>query len=167
MPPYGLAGIKDPTAVWRNTPKFAREMLGKTFLWWYWGIYLFLKIFGFELLPAFFMAIASVVIFCMSWGFIKARQVAREALKAGPAGANAMAGSSVSQPVLTKSSRPRPVSITTADPIIGNRALNIYHLTNCEWVNRILNKNRVTFATPFEASTAGYKPCRICSPSGY
>ena len=159
--PYGLPGIKDPKAIWTNTPKFARNMLGKTFLWWYWGIYLFLKIFGLDLIPAFLMAIASVLIFCLGWGFVKARQLAKDAAKAAAA-PKVLPTTSVRPPVLPKMT---PASITSADPIIGNRALNIYHLTNCEWVNRIVNKNRITFRSAFEATSAGYKPCRICSPS--
>ena len=160
-PPYGLAGITDPKAIWKNTPKFARDMLAKTFLWWYWGIYLFLKIFGLDLIPAFFFAIVSVLLFCLTWGLVKARQLARTPLK------TAAISSALPTTAVRSSALPpvTPVSITSADPIVGNTALNIYHLTNCEWVNRIVNKNRVTFRSAFEASSAGYKPCRVCSPS--
>jgi len=161
-PPYGLAGITDPKAVWKNTPKYAREMLGKTFLWWYWGIYLFLKIFGLDLIPAFLFAIVSVLLFCFTLGFVKARELAR---KAGASGTNNLPAASVSRPTLPITKQRAPVSITSADPIIGNTALNIYHLTNCEWVSRIVNKNRVTFRSGLEAASAGYKPCRICSPN--
>jgi hypothetical protein len=161
-PPYGLAGITDPKAVWKNTPKYAREMLGKTFLWWYWGIYLFLKIFGLDLIPAFLFAVVSVLLFCFTLGFVKARELAR---KAGASGTNNLPAASVSRPTLPITKQRAPVSITSADPIIGNTALNIYHLTNCEWVSRIVNKNRVTFRSGLEAASAGYKPCRICSPN--
>jgi hypothetical protein len=161
-PPYGLAGITDPKAIWKNTPKYAREMLGKTFLWWYWGIYLFLKIFGLDLIPAFFFAVVSVLLFCFTLGFVKARELAR---KAGASGAKNLPVGSVSGPALPITKHRAPVSITSVDPIIGNTALNIYHLTNCEWVSRIVNKNRVTFRSALEAASAGYKPCRICSPN--
>jgi hypothetical protein len=161
-PPYGLAGITDPKAVWKNTPKYAREMLGKTFLWWYWGIYLFLKIFGLDLIPAFLFAVVSVLLFCFALGFVKARELAR---KAQASGAKNLPVGSVSGPALPITKQRAPVSITSADPIIGNTALNIYHLTHCEWVSRIVNKNRVTFRSALEAASAGYKPCRICSPN--
>jgi hypothetical protein len=161
-PPYGLAGITDPKAVWKNTPKYAREMLGKTFLWWYWGIYLFLKIFGLDLIPAFLFAVVSVLLFCFALGFVKARELAR---KAQAPGAKNLPVGSVSGPALPITKQRAPVSITSADPIIGNTALNIYHLTHCEWVSRIVNKNRVTFRSALEAASAGYKPCRICSPN--
>jgi hypothetical protein len=161
-PPYGLAGITDPTAVWKNTPKYARDMLGKTFLWWYWGIYLFLKIFGLNLVPAFLFAVVSVLLFCLAIGFARAKDLA---LKAAASSTKNLPGGSGSGPALPTPKQRAPVSITSADPIIGNTALNIYHLTNCEWVNRILNKNRVTFRSALEATSAGYKPCRICSPT--
>ena len=164
-PPYGLAGITDPKAIWRNTPKFARDLLGKTFLWWYWGIYLFLKIFGLDLIPAFVFAVLSVLLFCLTWGFVKARQLAQTAAIKTGASASALPTQAVRSPALPPVMQRTPLSITSADPIVGNTALNIYHLTNCEWVNRIVNKNRVTFASAFEAASAGYKPCRVCSPS--
>jgi hypothetical protein len=161
-PPYGLAGITDPKAIWKNTPRYARDMLGKTFLWWYWGIYLFLKIFGLDLIPAFLLAVLSVLVFCLTWGFVKARQLS---MKTGAPPAKNLPNPSVNSPVLPNVTQRAPASITSVDPIIGNTALNIYHLTNCEWVNRIVNKNRVTFRSAIEAASAGYKPCRICSPS--
>jgi hypothetical protein len=136
--------------------------LGKTFLWWYWGIYLFLKIFGLDLIPAFLFAVVSVLLFCFTLGFVRARELAR---KSGASGTKNLPAGSVSVPALPIPKQRTPVSITSADPIIGNTALNIYHLTNCEWVSRIVNKNRITFRSGLEAASAGYKPCRICSPN--
>src|SRR5262245_3130660 len=153
--PYGLPGITDPKAIWKNTPRFARDMLGKTFLWWYWGIYLFLKIFGLDLIPSFLLAIVSVLIFCLAWGFARARQLASQAPKTS-ATPKVVPSTSVRTAALPNVT---PASITSTDPIIGNTALNIYHLTNCEWVNRIVGRNRVTFSSALEAASAGYKPC--------
>jgi serine/threonine protein kinase len=166
-PPYGPPSVTDPTAIWKNTPKFAKDMLGKTFIWWYWGIYVFLKIFGLDFIPAFALAILTLIIFCFTWGFIRSQELARRTLRGGgTTNPNGVLPGSSAPTVIKTIPQPRrtPVSITSADPIIGNTALNIYHLTNCEWVNQIVNKNRITFPSSFEASVAGYKPCRVCSP---
>src|SRR5205823_919591 len=55
-------------------------------------------------------------------------------------------------------------SVTANDPIIANRALNIYHNHHCVWVGQILQRNRASFSSSAEAVTAGYKPCHVCLP---
>ena len=57
------------------------------------------------------------------------------------------------------------VSTAVADPFIGNIVLGIYHVENCDWVDRISARNRVGFSTGSEAVSHGFKPCRICSPA--
>ena len=47
-------------------------------------------------------------------------------------------------------------------PVVGNLTLAIYHLDNCEWAQKIAQKNRVPFTSPVEAQTAGYRPCQVC-----
>jgi len=61
---------------------------------------------------------------------------------------------------------PAPTAVTPvlSDPFVGNIVLGIYHVENCDWVDRISTKNRVGFATASEAVSHGFKPCRICSP---
>ncbi len=161
--------IKDPTAVWKNAPVLARDMMGKTFLWWYWGIYLFVRLFGLDFLPSLAIAVFLVMIAGLIYGFMRARQIALVAsqLAAGATASPLPAAprTAVSLPSTPTGSLPRPIpSITANDPIIGNTALNIYHLPQCDWVKQILNKNRVTFSSSSEASSAGYKPCQVCSP---
>jgi hypothetical protein len=165
--PFGVPGITDPKAVWSNTPKFARHMLTGTFIWWYWGIYIFLKIFGLDLVPAFLFGLISIFMVCLIGGFFRAQQIARRAsITATPKQAISSASAQVSAPVhSTQAPRRVPASITTKDPLIGNTALNIYHLTDCEWVKQIVSKNRITFASSSEAAAAGYKACRVCSPA--
>jgi hypothetical protein len=164
-----MGRIKDPSAVWKNTPILAREMMGKTFLWWYWGIYLFVRLFGLDFLPSLAIAVLCVVVAGLIYGFMRARQIAHAALQANvatpptalPSGTRPAAASHPPPAGLT----PRSISsITAHDPLIGNTALNIYHLAQCDWVKQILNKNRVTFSSSAEASLAGYKPCQVCSP---
>lgn len=62
---------------------------------------------------------------------------------------------------------PSPTAVTpvVSDPFIGNVVLGIYHVENCDWVDRISTKNRVGFSTGSEAVSHGFKPCRICSPA--
>ena len=164
--PFGLPGITDPKAIWSNTPKFAKHMLTRTFLWWYWGMYIFLKIFGLDLVPALLFGFISVFMVCLIAGFIRAQQIARRAyISATPKQAISSTASQVGAPLHTQTPRRAPAGITTNDPLIGNTALNIYHLTDCEWVRQIVSKNRVTFASSSEASSAGYKACRVCSPA--
>jgi len=165
--PYGLASITDPLALWLNTPKYAKDFMTKTFIWWYWGIYVFLKIFGLDFIPALLLAIVTVVTSCFVLGFVRAYQLQQSALT-GKLPGNPLSISQA-QPALVlpaaSSPKPAPLSITAKDPLIGNSALNIFHLTDCEWVKKILNKNRVTFMSTTEATHAGFKPCRICWPT--
>ena len=164
--PYGLPGITNPLDLWPNTPKFAKDFMTKTFIWWYWGIYIFLKIFGLDFVPALLLAIFTVVTSCAVLGFVRSYQLQQTTLK----------GMSHPNPLSITQSQPAaalpvaapqqgPLSITAKDPLIGNTALNIYHLTDCEWVHKILNKNRVTFTSAREAVQAGFKPCHVCSRS--
>ena len=62
---------------------------------------------------------------------------------------------------------PPPTAVTpvVSDPFVGNSVLGIYHVGNCDWVDRISTKNRVGFSTGSEAASHGFKPCRICSPA--
>jgi methylphosphotriester-DNA--protein-cysteine methyltransferase len=59
---------------------------------------------------------------------------------------------------------PASSSVAGVDPYIGNLVLGIYHLQDCDWVNRISGKNRVGFTTSTEAISHGFKPCRVCWP---
>lgn len=49
-------------------------------------------------------------------------------------------------------------------PVIGSRTLGIYHLPDCEWVDKIAARNRVEFDSPAPAQSAGFRPCRVCKP---
>jgi predicted Ser/Thr protein kinase len=170
-PSSAVTNLRDPSQVWRNTPILAKELLGRMFLWWYWGIYLFLKFFGLDLFYSMLIAVACLAAICMTYGFIRAREIARAALQANlsPANTAPPALSSPAQAASPSWRRPAPnplppASITVTDPIIGNRALNIYHLQDCYWVGQTSPKNRISFTSPAEALSAGYKPCQVCLP---
>jgi micrococcal nuclease len=156
--------IKDSMNVWKNTPILAKEFLGRSFLWWYWGIYFLLKVFGFSLIYSIGSALFCLIVICLTYGFLRARALAEAtSMNTRLLGSTPTAGASPwNRPVVP---HPSPRSITTTDPIVGNLALSIYHLQNCDWVQRISNKNRINFSSTAEALSAGYKPCRICTPA--
>lgn len=161
--------IKDPLAVWKNTPVLAKEMLGRNFILWYWGLYVFLTMFGVNFFSSLAIGLLCAAISCLIVGFIRAQQVARAAMHAKVSASNtpplqfSPTGHVLAapKPVFL----PRPLSITHKDPLVGNAALNIYHLPGCDWVKQIPDKNRTTFSSSVDASQAGYKPCQVCSPS--
>ena len=153
-------GVSDPMAIGANSLKFARELLGKTFLGWYWLFYVLLQILDLNFLISFAMALVTLALICLTYGFIRARQVARDA---------ALAKSLTTQspaPTPPSVSAPRPAPSITASangPIIGNASLNIYHRADCDWVKQIPDKNRIRFSSNYEAATAGFKACQVCS----
>ncbi len=161
----------DPQRIAVNTRKYAKEFLGRTFLWWYWGLYFFLKLLGLDFFTSIILAFSVVAVVSLTYGLICARQLARDALTAnlspaGPVPYLSSAGAANSLPNATSwhpGGNPPPAT-TALGQIIGNRVLNIYHRPNCSWVAHISKSNRVDFNTSVEASTAGYRPCRICHP---
>lgn len=41
---------------------------------------------------------------------------------------------------------------------------HLYHLSTCEWAQKIKPENKVVFASKAEAEAQGYKPCTTCKP---
>ncbi|MCU1266462.1 MAG: serine/threonine protein kinase [Acidobacteria bacterium] len=162
------SGIRDPDEVFRNTGIFAREFLRKTFIWWYWGVYLCFKFIGLDFFYSLLVALLCLALFSLTYGFVRARGLAQTALQGNSSPLNLLggtAGTATSFPRITASAAGfPPASITANDPIIGNLALNIYHQQNCGWVKQISQRNRVSFASSAEALAAGFKSCRVCSP---
>lgn len=52
----------------------------------------------------------------------------------------------------------------TAQTIVASRTQGIYHRHSCDWALKISPGNRVAFAAPAEAQTAGYRRCKVCLP---
>jgi hypothetical protein len=52
----------------------------------------------------------------------------------------------------------------SAQRVVGNRSLNIYHLPACVWADRIAARHRADFDSPASADAAGYRACRVCDP---
>jgi hypothetical protein len=167
----------DPTQVGRNAVKYARDLLGRTFLWWYWGLYFLLKMIGMEYLYTIILTFFVGVTVSMAYGFVRALQEAQDASASTLPFTNPnpyLPTSSAAQSFNTGQSFPAlsygqpadasPSAVTASDRIIGNSVLSIYHLPSCEWVARISKNSRVDFNTVVEAATAGYRPCHVCHP---
>ena len=158
-----VASGRDPSAVFKNTPYFAKELLKRTFLWWYWSLYLFLKFIGLDLFSSFLIAVFFLASISLVYGFVRAQQLANAAL-----GSKVPTGGLPPRPspVISPRSTPSPASITLPEPIIGNAALSIFHRKDCDWVRLIAPKNRISFSSAVEASSAGFKACQVCSGIG-
>jgi hypothetical protein len=168
-----IPGIRDPSRVLRNTPVFAKELFTKSFLWWYWGVYLCLMVFGVDVLYSLLVTFTLLTTVGLVYGFIRAREAAQVASQTNSPFANSLPSASSSSPQFSSPSMSLskltayqlpPTSITANDPIIANRVLSIYHLRDCSWVGLISDKNRVSFMSPSEALSHGFKPCKVCSP---
>ena len=177
--PAAAAPVLDPTDVFGNTFYFSKEFLKKYFLIWYWAAYILLKFLGFDFIVSLFAATVCLTIGCLTFGLVRAVD---ESVKAKRAKLNLKwqqqptfgAPQSLGQqslPVPAASNPlanvlPPPVFYTgPSDPFVGNLVLGIYHHDTCDWVNRISSKNRVGFSSSSEATSHGFKPCRICSPA--
>jgi hypothetical protein len=184
--PAPISPIKDPHDLMGNTYIYGKEFVRKYFLLWYWASYTALRGFGFEFDVTLFAALVCMLIGCATYGIVKAREESRKAKNLPPGvkwqppsfGASRVAWQqppavtapppaqqfSLSFTPQVSSSAPASVTPAVSDPFVGNIVLGIYHVENCDWVDHISTKNRVGFATALEATSHGFKPCRICSP---
>jgi hypothetical protein len=163
VPPRGsapLSNVRDPSAVFRNTPYFAKELLKRTFLFWYWGLYVFLKFIGLDFFSSFLIAVFFLASISLTYGFIRAQQLANSALSS-----KAMSTGNLPPPPPPTWHRGTisPSIVTIPESIIGNAALSIFHRKDCEWVRLISPKNLIRFSSAVEAAAAGYKACQVCS----
>ena len=51
-----------------------------------------------------------------------------------------------------------------AGPFHGSRNTRIFCLPTCRYDRRVLEKNRVVFASIAAARAAGFRPCKVCRP---
>ncbi|HEV7858307.1 MAG TPA: lipopolysaccharide core heptose(II) kinase RfaY [Pyrinomonadaceae bacterium] len=167
----------DPTQVGRNALRYARELLGRTFLWWYWGLYFLLKILGMEYLYSLILTFFLVGMASLAYGFVRATQEAQDAsastlpftnpnpyLPPTNATPSFNTGQYFPLPSDGQPADALPTAATALNQIIGNSVLSIYHLPDCDWVAHISKNSRVDFDTVVEAVNAGYRPCRVCQP---
>jgi len=168
--PPAPATVRDPNDVVGNTIFYSKEFVRKYFLIWYWATYILLDFIGFDFLVAMFIAFVCLTIGSLTFGLVRAiddgMKARRARLSGGwqqPAVAAPVRGTSSWHPMV---SLPTPSARTgSAEPFVGNLVLGIYHVENCDWVERISSRNRVGFSTASEAISHGFKPCRVCSPA--
>lgn len=63
---------RDPADWLMNTGYFAKEFLRRTFIWWYWGIYICLKLIGLDFFISILLAVLCLVIGSLAYGFVRA-----------------------------------------------------------------------------------------------
>ena len=79
LPVQQVPLIKDPYDIAANTMVFAKEIVRKYFLLWYWASYTAIRGFGFEFAMALFAALVCMFIGCITYGIVKAREERRKA----------------------------------------------------------------------------------------
>ena len=170
---------RNPDAIALNTLHYAKEFFRGHFFWWYWGVYVLFQFGGLGAGFSFLAAIVCVTVACLVYGLFRAIEESR-----GPQRLPTLAHRTGALPPLTgrqstvpwqsgPSLPPLPQPPAQAlSPValprtrfIGNRVLGIYHARDCDWVHQISAPNVVGFKSRSEASSHGYKPCRICSPA--
>jgi len=172
----------DPTNIWGNTLRYAREPLGKSGASWWWGVVL-LNIFvrlgaGFGATGFFVLFIFTLLVIAsfLTYGYLHALRDAETASSATqlPGGTTSVfaaarnnrliANQFASPPPLSAANRPASASNVVRNPVVGNRSLSIYHQPHCAWADKITVQHRANFNTPAAAQAAGYRPCRVCTP---
>ena len=163
--------VRDPNDVLGNTIHFSKEFVIKYFLIWYWATYIVLNFIGIDFLASLFVALICLMVGSLMYGLVKSIDEGMKARRARLSSGWQQTATITSQQTGPGSwhpmvNLPPPSGNTgTSNPFIGNLVLGIYHLENCDWVERIASKNRVGFSTGSEAISHGFKPCRICSPA--
>ena len=169
-PPDAAAlALHDPQAVARNTFNYAKEAFQQHSFWWYWGFFVLFGLGGFGLGESFLAATLTVAVVCLVIGLYRAIDDARTARN--KSFVQQSAGLSIPPPRHGPASWQTvthvyslPPVIKRTGPLVGNRVLGIYHLPDCNWVTQISQPNLVSFSGAPDATSHGYKPCRICSP---
>ena len=76
--------ITDPHDVMGNAVVFSKEFVRKYFLLWYWAGYTVMRGFGFDFGVALFAALVCMIIGCLTYGYVKAREESLKAKGLGP-----------------------------------------------------------------------------------
>jgi hypothetical protein len=163
-PPEGLAEIS------KAALKHAKNAVGRGFLFWYWGIYAVMGILGISYSIPF--VIFLLAFFTLVYGFMRAYRESKYGAVVQPLfppGTNAMGARSPAsmRPAVNRIAATAPLPPAqpiNVSPIVGNRALGIYHLESCTWASKISAQNRVQFSSRSSALSAAYRPCKVCAP---
>ena len=175
-----VQAVPSPSTVGSMTLKYARETFFNTYsIFWIIPAFNLLK--GFWTLVGFtdaawMLAMLSFIVLFLAAGFVRAITDANTAttLTQSPAGSAHLpppSNTSYRLPVAHVPRRPistnvshAPTTVGAGVHVIGNQSLRIYHLPDCEWVDRILPQQRLDFASDIAAQIAGYHACKICLP---
>lgn len=57
-----------------------------------------------------------------------------------------------------------PAANAAATIYHGSSKSDKYHLTSCQWAQKIAAHNLVIFKNKAEAAGKGYVPCKVCKP---
>jgi hypothetical protein len=162
-----VAAAKDPDKIARNAFNYAKETFQNNSFWWYWGFFVMFGLGGFGLGESFLAASLTVAIVCLIVGVYKAVEESRTArqklLAKQQLSILPPRGGPASWQTLTHV-YPLPPATKRTGPFLGNRVLGIYHQPDCDWVTQISQPNLISFTSQSDATSHGYKPCRICSP---
>jgi serine/threonine protein kinase len=47
---------------------------------------------------------------------------------------------------------------------VGHRINRVYHYQSCEWARKISFRNRMPLGSSVDATTRGFRPCKVCRP---
>jgi hypothetical protein len=172
---------RDPNAIAENTLAFAKDLFRGGFVWWWWALFLLFQFGGGFAALDLMVALLLVVLVCLAYGLFRALEEAYSARKLKPSShtphpaplpATPSQRTSSWQPAPQHSPpqhnlpQPKPLAAVTKPlaPLLGNRVLGIFHEHDCPWVPQISAANLVSFSSPSEALTHGYKACRVCLP---
>ena len=164
-----LPATHNPNAIAQNTFNYMKDAFQKHSFWGYWAFFVLFGLGGFGMAESFAAAMFTVSVICIIIGLRKA------VLEARAARHKQVAQQAAAQSIAPPRSGPAswqtvthvyslPSAPKRSGPLLGNRVLGIYHLPDCDWVTQITTPNLVSFTTSSDATTHGYKPCRICSP---
>ncbi|HEV7890509.1 MAG TPA: Ada metal-binding domain-containing protein [Pyrinomonadaceae bacterium] len=185
---------RDPRNIHSNTLYYTKTLFGSTYgyIWWIplhnfllgevWGafgatpfggmIISFFFIFGLFALYGFFRAVyeaetaTPAAVFTARGGTSTLPPAHGGGAVLNSASARTFFGAqgATTQPLYSNRQQQTPAPSASLRPVIGNRSLGIYHLPDCEWVDKIARQNRVEFDSPAPAQNAGFCPCRVCKP---
>ena len=184
---------RDPSNVRGNTLHYAKNLFGSSYgyIWWIplhnfvlgevWGA------FGAGPVAGMFISFLVVFMLFVCYGFFRALYESETAapnavaaFNAGPLppaqGGAALGGQSTqaffaaqgatnATPIFPSRQQQQPATPAAAPrPVVGKRSLNIYHLPDCAWADKIPTKDRIEFDSPASAQAVGFRPCHVCKP---
>jgi hypothetical protein len=163
---------RNPDAIAQNTVHYAKDLFRGGFVWWWWALFLLFQFGGTFAILDLMVALMIVALVCVVYGLFRALQeshAARQLKAASQSGSLPLPGAPTAPQrttLLPPTPLPQrsPAATKPLVPLMGNRVLGIFHEHDSPWVHQISAANLVNFASASEASSNGYKACRVCLP---